>query len=94
MEMNVVKTKVMRILREAFPVQNVADQKDLDNVGYFNYLGCMITNDARCIRKIRPKIVTGKAAFNNKKTFHQQTELKFKQETSEVLHLEHRTVWC
>jgi hypothetical protein len=35
-----------------------------------------------------------KAAFNNKKTFHQQTGLKFKEETSKVLHLERSFVWC
>jgi hypothetical protein len=29
-----------------------------------------------------------KAALNKKKTFHQQIGLKFKEETSEVLHLE------
>jgi hypothetical protein len=37
-----------------------------------------------------------KAAFN-KKSFHQQTGLLFKKETSEMLHLEHtfvRCVWC
>ena len=28
------------------------------------------------------------AGFNKKKTFHQQTGLKFKEETSNVLHLE------
>jgi hypothetical protein len=26
--------------------------------------------------------------------FHQQTGLKFKEETSKVLHLEHSFVWC
>jgi hypothetical protein len=30
-----------------------------------------------------------KAAFNKKKTFHQQTGFKLKEETSKVLHLEH-----
>jgi hypothetical protein len=34
-----------------------------------------------------------KAAFN-KKTFHQQTGLKFEDETSKVLHFEHSFVWC
>jgi len=35
-----------------------------------------------------------KAAFNKKKIFHQQIGLEFKEETSEVLHLEHGFVWC
>jgi hypothetical protein len=53
------------------------DQKQLENVEYCNYLGSMITNDARCTREIEYRIVLAKAAFN-KKTFHQQTGLKFK----------------
>jgi len=27
-------------------------------------------------------------------SFHQQTELKFREETSKVLHLEYSFVWC
>ena len=33
------------------------------------------------------------AAFKNT-SFHQQVELKFIEETGEVLHLEHSFVWC
>jgi hypothetical protein len=44
----------------------------------------MITNDARCTREIKSKIAMAKAAFNKKKTFHQQTGLKFKEETSKA----------
>jgi hypothetical protein len=70
------------------------DQKQLENVEYFNYLGSMVTNDARCTREIKSKIAMAKAAFNKKKTLHQQTGLKFKEETSKMLHLEHSFVWC
>jgi hypothetical protein len=35
-----------------------------------------------------------KTEFNNKKTLHQQIRLRAKEETSEVLHLEHSFVWC
>jgi hypothetical protein len=35
---------------------------------YFNYLGSMITNDARCTREIKSMIAMAKAAFNKKKT--------------------------
>jgi hypothetical protein len=45
---NVPKAKVIRISRQPFPLQIMIDQKP-DNVEYFNYLGNMITNDARCI---------------------------------------------
>jgi hypothetical protein len=44
------------------------DQKQPENVEYFSCLGRMITNDARCTREIKWRIVMGKAAFN-KKTF-------------------------
>jgi hypothetical protein len=36
MEMNVEKTKVMRISRQPSPVTIMIDQKQLDNVEYFN----------------------------------------------------------
>jgi hypothetical protein len=68
MEMNVEKTKVMRIKRQPSPIKIVIDQNQLDNVEYFNYLGSMITNDARCTREINFRIVMAKATFNKKKT--------------------------
>jgi hypothetical protein len=43
-------------------------KKQLDNVEYFNYLGSMITNDARYTGEIKSGIATAKAAFNKKKT--------------------------
>jgi hypothetical protein len=45
------------------------DQKQLDNVKYFNYL-FSISNDARCTSEIKSRIVVAKAAFNGKKNFH------------------------
>jgi hypothetical protein len=44
------------------------DQKQLENVEYFNYLGSMITNDARCTLEIKSRIAMAKGAFNKKKT--------------------------
>jgi hypothetical protein len=43
------------------------DEKQLANVEYFNYLGSMITNDARCTREIKSRIAMAKAAFNKKR---------------------------
>jgi hypothetical protein len=40
------KTKVMRISRQPSPAQTTTDQKQLENVEYFNSLGSIITNDA------------------------------------------------
>jgi hypothetical protein len=37
-------------------------QKQLENVEYFNFLGSMITNGARCTREIKSRIATAKAA--------------------------------
>jgi hypothetical protein len=48
MEMNVEKTKVMRISGQPFPVQIMIDQKQLENVESFKYLGSILTNDGRC----------------------------------------------
>jgi hypothetical protein len=48
MEMNVEKTKVMRISRQPFRVKFMIDQKQLKNVESFKYLGSMLTNDGRC----------------------------------------------
>jgi hypothetical protein len=38
-----------------------------ENVEYLNYLGSMITNDARCTREIKSRTAMAKAAFNKKK---------------------------
>jgi hypothetical protein len=67
MEMNVEKTKVIRISRQPYPMKIMIDQKQLENVEYFNYLGSMITNHARCTREIKSRIAMEKAAFNKKK---------------------------
>jgi hypothetical protein len=68
MEMNVGKTKGMRISRQPSREQTMTDQKQLENVEYFNYLGSMITNSARCTCEIKSRIAIAKAAFNNKET--------------------------
>jgi hypothetical protein len=67
MEMNVEKTNVLRISRQPAPLKIMIDQKQLENVEYFNYLGSFITNDARCTCEIKYRIVMAKAAFNKKK---------------------------
>ena len=48
MEMNVEKTKVMRISRQPSTVTIMIDQKQLENVECFKYLGRMLTNDGSC----------------------------------------------
>jgi hypothetical protein len=79
MEMSVEKTKVMRISRQPAPMKLMIDQKQLENVEYFNYLGSMITNDAKRTREIKSRIAMSKAAFNKKKNlFTSKLDLNLK----------------
>ena len=48
MEMNVEKKKVMRISRQSSAVTIMIDQKHLENVECFKYLGSVLTNGGRC----------------------------------------------
>jgi len=43
------------------------DQKQLENVESFKYLGSILTNDGRCTCEIKCRITMAKAAFNKKK---------------------------
>ena len=67
MEMNVEKTKIMRISRQPSPVKITIDQKQLENVKCFKYLGSMLTDDGRCTCDIKSRIAMAKVAFNKKK---------------------------
>jgi hypothetical protein len=62
-------------------------------VEYFNYLGIMITNDAKFTHEMKYGIAMAQAAFRKKKTFCPQIGLKFKEETNQVLQLVHSFVW-
>jgi hypothetical protein len=66
MEMNVEKTKVMRISRQPFPVKIMIDQKQLENVESFKYLCGILTNDGKCNSEIKSRIAMAKASFNRK----------------------------
>jgi hypothetical protein len=94
MEINVERTKTVRISRQSTPLQIKIDTNPVENVEEFNYLGSTITNDIRCTREIKSRIVMAKAAFNKKNTlFTSKLDLRAKEEISEVLHLEHSFVW-
>ena len=95
MEMNVEKTKVMRISRLPSPLTIMIDHKQLENVECFKYLGSTLTNDGRCTCEIKSRIAMAKAAFSKKKTlFTSKLDLKFEEETNKMLHLEHGFLWC
>jgi hypothetical protein len=44
--------------------------------------------------KVKDQDVSVNSIQQEEKYFHQQTGIKFKEETSKVLHLEHSFVWC
>ena len=57
----------MRISRQPSPVTIMIDQKQLENVELFDYLGSVLTNDRRCMCEIKSRIAMTRAAFNKKK---------------------------
>jgi len=65
--MNEEKTKVMRISRQPFPVKIMMDQKQLENVECFKYLGSILTNDGRCTCENKYRIAMAKAALSKKR---------------------------
>jgi hypothetical protein len=69
MEMNVEKTKVMKISGQLSPVQIMVDHKQPGNVEYLNYCNSIITHDAtKYAREIKSMTAIPRAAFNKKKT--------------------------
>jgi len=79
MEMNVEKTKVMRISKQPFPVTIMIDQKQLENVKCFKYLVSILTKNGTCICEIKSRIAIAKAAFNkNKNLFTSKLELNLR----------------
>jgi hypothetical protein len=57
----------MRISRQPFPVKIIIDQKQLENMESFKYLGSILTNKGRCACEITCRIGMAKAAFNKKR---------------------------
>ena len=87
------KTKVMRISGQPSPITITIDQKQLENVKCFKYLGSMLTEYGRCTCEIKSRIVMAKAAFNKKKNvFTSKLDLNFWKRLVQVLRLEHSSV--
>ena len=49
------------------------DQKQLENVESFKYLGSILTNGGKCTREIKCRIAMAKAAFNMKRALFTST---------------------
>jgi len=62
-------SKVVRISRQPFPVKIMIDQKQLENLESFKYLGSILANDGRCTCEIKCSIAIAKAVFIKKRTF-------------------------
>jgi hypothetical protein len=67
------------------------DQSELEKVKYFNYLYSMITNDANGTGEMKSRIAMARQYSTR---INQQIGLKFKEETSKLLHFEHSFLWC
>jgi len=63
----------MRISRQPLPVKIMIEQKQLQNVECFKYLGSLLTNDGRRTCEIKCRIAMAKAAFNKKRTLFTST---------------------
>ena len=88
-------TKVMRISRQPSPVTITIDQKQLENLKCFKYLGSMLTDDGRCTCEIKSRISMAKAAFNKKKNlFTSKLDLNLRKKLVKCYVLEHGCVWC
>jgi len=80
-QVNMEKTKVVRISRQPSPLQIMINQRQPENVKYSIYLGNMITDDARCTCEIQSGIDMARAAFNKMETlFVRKLNLKLKEE--------------
>ncbi|MGX9339094.1 hypothetical protein, partial [Pantoea dispersa] len=68
MEINIEKSKVMRISKREKPLRITVDNRELENVNQFKYLGSFLTKDAHCTSEIRARIAMAKAAFIKKRS--------------------------
>jgi len=91
----VEKTKGMRISRQPSPLTIMIDQKQLENVECFKYLGSMLTNDGRCTCEIKSRIAMAKAAFSKKKTlFTSKLELNLREKLIKCYIWSMAFLWC
>ena len=54
-------------------ITTVIDQKQLENVESFKYLGSILTNDGRITYEIKSRIAMARAAFNKKRVLFTST---------------------
>ena len=66
MEINIDKSQVMRLSRSNESLQIKANDKELEEVDRFKYLGSVLTRDGYCTREIKMIIAIANEAFNRK----------------------------
>jgi hypothetical protein len=71
MEMNVEKTKVMRISGQPSPAQHMVFKTQVYSVEYYNYWGSVITDGARCTHEISSRIAIAKQHSTTRRLFSQ-----------------------
>jgi hypothetical protein len=85
----------MRVSRQPFPVKFMIDQKELENVESFKYLGSMLTNDGRSSCEIKSRIATAKSVFNKKKTlFTRKIDLELRKKPVKFYIWSRAFLWC
>jgi hypothetical protein len=96
MEMNVEKTKLMRISRQQLPVKIMIDEKQLENMESFKYLGSILTNDERYTCEIKCRISMAKAAFNKKNLFTSTLDLGLRKKLVKcyIWSIASYVLWC
>jgi hypothetical protein len=62
MEINVEKTKMVRISSQASLIQIIREQNQQDNVKYFRYFTSMVGKDVICSCEIKARLPWQKAA--------------------------------
>jgi hypothetical protein len=92
MEINVGGEGVMRISRQPFLVEIMTDQKQLENVDSFKYLGSILTNYVTCTCEIKCRIAKAKATLNKKRApFTSTLDLELRKK---LVKLKHSFIWC
>ena len=90
MNVNVGKKQGKDDPKDTIPIKIMLHQQQRTSVQYINYFDSMITDDAKCKREIPSRIVMETSSIQQEEgSFQEQFGLKFKEETSNVLHLEH-----
>ena len=76
---NSVRYNFLLILKiKPSPIKITIDQKQMENVKSFKYLGSMLTEDGRCTCEIKSRIAMAKAAFNKKNLYTSKLDLNLR----------------